>query len=103
MEELEAHGATEIGVDWSHPHPRVCFRWRGAKMFYVTSASPSDGVRGRENALTSLRRMLGVKRIIKKAAVVRERKRRMERPAALPDTFTVAPDPWTQLRRDEHG
>jgi len=102
IEELEAHGATDISVDTNHPHPRIIFCHNGVSRFYVTGASPSDR-RGLDNALASLRRMIGVRKLVRKSSVVRKRKRRSERPTTLPDTFTVVPDPWMKLRSAENG
>jgi hypothetical protein len=104
MAELHIQGATDVVVDPSHPHPRVCFTWNGAKRFYVTGATPSDR-RGLCNALTSLRRFLGVRRVVRKSLAPRRRKRCGDSVPKPPETFTIAPDPWRVLqeRRASHG
>lgn len=76
--ELKRHGATGIEIDRAHPHPRISFIWNGARMFFVTGSSPSD-CKGLDNALSDLRRLMGVRKIVRKSLSRRTRKRCIER------------------------
>lgn len=65
--ELSAQGVVDWDVDDGHNHPRLVFRWNGAVIKFVMPGTPSDRF-GIQNAVSQLRQMMGVKRIIHKSA-----------------------------------
>lgn len=66
--ELRAHGVTKWDVERNHRHPRLYFWHKGRRMFYVMPSTAGDR-RGHLNALSNLRRMMGVKRMVRKRYV----------------------------------
>ncbi len=93
---LREAGITEYEVDRSRPHHRLLFEANGRKVIFVYPASPSDSRRGLVNALTDLRRIIGVKRSAKRSDRP-PRKRNRTRPEPVL-TFPVRADPWEKLR-----
>lgn len=95
--ELQLHGVTEWRVDRHSNHPKVLFTFNGKPMMYVAPSSPSDRL-GWRNALTSLRKMMGVKRLITKSKAPKRRRNRTETKISLTDlSFSVRPDPFANL------
>jgi len=92
--ELRAHGITETWVDRAHPHPRLYWRHDGCRRFYVVPSTPGDR-RGVDNALSDLRRVLGVKRITRHSD--RPARRRNRTKAAVALTLTCRSDPMAAL------
>lgn len=96
--ELRRHGVTEWTVDTSHPHPRLYFTWQGRRRFVVYPSSTSDARRGAVNAVTTLRRLLGVRRIKTPTSARKTRVKAPDRLPPPPTQITVRPDPWAVLR-----
>ena len=69
-----------VGVaSWSvscNRHIKIRFAWQGRTVVFITPMSPSDAYRGQKNALSDLRRILGVK----------PKRRKSERPPKAPAT-----------------
>lgn len=63
--EIKAHGVTEYQVLLGGKHRKLVFTWNGKETTCVFPASPSDSSNGVLNALEGLRRIMGVKRIIR--------------------------------------
>lgn len=70
--EIEAHGGEVLRVEITK-HQRIVFMWQGREMFYVASVTTSDW-RAAENALTDLRRQMGVKRLVHKSTRPKRRR-----------------------------
>lgn len=97
VQELQRQGVTAWEIDYHHNHPKIRFVHNGKPMMFVVPGSPSD-VRGWQNSLTDLRKMMGVKRIITKSSGPKRRRNRTETKVALADlSFTVKPDPFASL------
>lgn len=96
IEELQAHGVTEWTVEHRGKYPQLRFDWKGRRLICPFAISPSDSAHGAANALSCLRKLMGVKRIPEKKSDGHKRKR--NRVEAVPDlSITVRPDPWTVL------
>ena len=93
--ELEAHGATEIEREITGgAHQVLRFKWRGRERSFFYPFSPSDGQRATKNALTELRKVLGVKRIITKSGKPKQRKLRgVREPVKVPRLKHIPPKP----------
>lgn len=64
--EIRAHGVKTWRIDKAgRAHPRLMFEFAGRPLMYVMPNTPSDK-HGVLNALSDLRRLMGVKRIIRK-------------------------------------
>lgn len=63
--ELESLGATVLGFEHGGKHDRVYYRWRGREQFYVLSSSSSDW-RAPRKAKSGLRRILGVRPVVRR-------------------------------------
>ena len=97
--ELERHGVTDYSIVPGGKHRSMKFRFDDREIRFVFPSSPSDW-RGLQNSLSDLRRMMGVHRIIHKAATGRGHRRRGEPESVpMPTTFTVRPDPFQVLAR----
>lgn len=95
LAELRAHGVTDAAIHRPRRgHPQIRFTWQGRRMFFVFAGTPSDA-RGQDNALSDLRRLLGVKRIIHKSTAPAKKRNRTEAPIVL--TFATRPDPLLAL------
>ncbi len=93
---LREAGITEYEVDRTRPHHRLLFAVGERKVIFIYPASPSDSRRGLVNALTDLRRIIGVRRQVKRSERP-PRKRNRTQPA--PDlSFPARADPWEKLR-----
>jgi hypothetical protein len=58
--ELATFGVDRWHIDRSHHHPRLIFEWDGREISYVMAGSSSDW-RSMRNAVSSLRRVMGVR------------------------------------------
>lgn len=94
LPELATHSATDVRVERDHKHPQIGFVHAGRKLIYVIPSTPSDR-RGALNALSDLRNLLGVRRIIHKSSGPPKRRNRTEAPVVL--TFAARPDPMAAL------
>lgn len=95
--EALSHGATEVRVTVGRKHRRLRFSFRGETKFYVFPGSTGDGMRAVHNALSDLRRLMGVKRVTNHSAS--PRRRRMDAPEREPcvPRLTMRPDPMAVL------
>lgn len=96
--ELRLYGVSSWTVDKSSGHHKYRFVFNGTELMYVTSGSPSDS-RAIERAMSSLRRVLGVKREVKKNPDNRAKPHRkaVKAPAELPH-ITPGRDFWGALK-----
>ena len=93
---LETSGAEHVHMTMGRKHPRVVFEWKGEEMFYVLPGTPGDTLRGAKNAISDLRRMLGLTPTAKRIGERRMRKAYApEVKAAPPERLTDLPD-WRQ-------
>lgn len=92
---LRGQGATEVEVEQGRKHVRIWFVWRGVRRFYISSATPSDGRRSHQNALGTLRHMLGLVGGEKRVGKRRQRRCRAPEPPVVLDRITAGKD-WTQ-------
>jgi hypothetical protein len=95
IEEIKTHGVTAWEIDTSHKHPQLRFEWNGSPMMFVFSSTPSDN-KAHLNALATLRRMMGVRRIIKKSTSPPKRRARTILLSKMSE-FTVKPNPLNAL------
>lgn len=96
-EELRTHGVHEWFVDETGKHNKLRFRWNDRSMMYVFPKTPSDSKRGVLNALSDLRRSLGVRRVIRKVEAREQRQRSPEKAHKEQLVITVKPDPFAIL------
>lgn len=101
LAECERHGIT-AWVEWSSNHNKLWFVKDGKRQFYVFSNSLSDGRRGLKNSLASLRHVLGVRRIIRKAKGRKRQRNRTDEPTP-PDHITLGKDPFDGLHAVAYG
>ena len=99
--EAKLHGVKEVAVENRRSHLCLRFWFGGREIMFVFAASPSDH-RGIHNSLSDLRRVMGVRRLIKKAKRVPGDKGKRGGPAhaslpPLPTSFPVKPNPFDQL------
>jgi hypothetical protein len=95
--ELESHGIGEHWLEAGGKHNRLYWRRDGRTRFFVFPTSPGD-VRGIRNSLSDLRKELGVKRVIRRAAAKPPRKPRERRVAPVPcPALSAPPDPFAAL------
>lgn len=83
-----------VAYEVEHGGKHVKYRFPDGRCF-TTASTPSDW-RATMNALTDLRRMLGIRRVIVHSAHA-PRKRNKVRVLEMP-SVTVMPDPWERLR-----
>lgn len=95
-DEMARLGITDYEFRRGGKHLRVVWTRDGQSRFYVFPSSPSDGQRGMQNMLAGLRREIGVA-APERAKSVRPKKRRARDVLAVPDEFTVRPDPLLVL------
>ena len=96
-DELESHGAVWLGIEHGGKHDKCRFRWNGVEQFYVVPISLSDNRRGTLNAVTELRRILGVKRAVKKNRGKKRRRDVCRRDEVKLGKITIKPDPFAVL------
>lgn len=95
-DELSAHGVKRWEVEVNHKHPQLHFEWNGKEMMFVFPNTPSDR-RGRLNALTDLRKIMGVRRVIHKSATPHRRKTRTVVSIPALGEFTIRANPFDAL------
>ena len=59
---LRQAGAHNVRIEYGSKHPRCCYSWLNKETFYVLPNSPGDAYRGQRNAISDLRRRLGIGR-----------------------------------------
>lgn len=85
--ELQAHGVTEWRVTRRSKHPAIEFSWHDGTLRYVYAGTSSDR-RSADNAVSDLRRMMGVKRVVVKSeAPKRMRNRTTSKKTITLETF----------------
>jgi hypothetical protein len=92
--ELEAHDVHTYHVDRARPHPQLRFEFNGRKLIYTFPASPSSR-EGIHNAISQLRRIMGVARIIKKSTSPPKKRNKTQPHEVL--TFATKPNPLLKL------
>lgn len=95
-DELKLHGVRSWDLDVHHKHPQIHFEWNGRSMMFVVPNTPSDS-RGHLNALSDVRRMMGVRRRIYKSSRVPKARNRTSVFLSFPTEFTVRPNPLDGL------
>ncbi len=95
ISELATHGVTDWWIDRDHPHPQLHFVWQSRPLMYVMSSTPSDR-RAHLNAVSDLRRLMGVRRVVHKSERPKRQKSRAIRIPAL-GSFTVRANPMNVL------
>lgn len=95
--EARRHGATDFRTEHGASHIKVRFVFQGRPILFVASHTSSDRRAGLA-ALTTLRRMMGVKKIVRRKAPHRKfgPVQRHEPPVTCP-TLTVFPHPFEPL------
>ncbi len=101
LDELQRHGICDAFVEQHSAHPRIRFTHNGRPMFFVFPSSPSD-MRGRglDNALSDLRRLIGVKKIVHKSTAPPKKRNKTSPETAL--TFSIKPNPLQSLVVMQH-
>lgn len=95
VEEIRSHGVVSWEIDRHHKHPQLHFDWNGAPLMFVFPSTPSDS-RGHLNALSDIRRLMGVRRLVRKSTSPPKRHTRTITLSALSE-FTVRPNPLNAL------
>lgn len=100
--DLLHYGATDVRITSGGAHPHIKFNYDGREMMIPFPASPSDGRRGLMNALTGLRKKLGVKKTKSALQLPANKKHhknanRASLSPVLPETLTVFSDPFACL------
>ena len=102
IDELARFGVTQWMVDQRGKHPKLRFSFAGRDISIVYPCSSSDH-RARDNAVSQLRRVVGIRKIPTKcpAAAARRTKHRLHAKVTSPPPvhFTVKPDPFSVLAR----
>jgi hypothetical protein len=98
--ELAAHGVAEYQIDDGRKHKKLRFSWQGKDVLYVMPKSPSDW-RASMNAVSDLRRLMGVDRLVVKNAERRAapRSRAASKAPPPPESLTLARDGLSTLAR----
>lgn len=101
---LRQNGVVSWIIDKTGPHKKYRFEWRGRKLTYVTSNTPSDR-RVLERAASDIRALLGVTRKTNKNPENRKKPYRKPLPKPLPSitSITLLPDPWEKLKEMKIG
>lgn len=89
---LRDQGATGICVDQCK-HFKIRFDWRGKRLLYVASVTPSDS-RSYLNGISTLRRMMGLVQEQKRVGARRTRRRYAPEPPIPVPSITGGKD-WT--------
>lgn len=98
MTALSEMGCDNISYEIGGKHGKIRFVFRGQEHALVVPLSPSDGRRGAHNAISTARRMLGIKRPVHKSGASRQKGTAPQRRPEPPE-LTPLPDPWEPLRR----
>lgn len=101
INEIHLHGVSQYDIEPHGSHRTLRFTFNGNKVMLVFGTNPSDR-HHLQNALSDLRRAMGVKRIVTKRRAARPsmlRSRPRAAPPVLPSA-SAAPlaDPWAPLR-----
>jgi hypothetical protein len=59
---LRQAGAHNVRIEYGSKHPRCYYSWLNKETFYVLPNSPGDAYHGQRNAISDLRRRLGLGR-----------------------------------------
>jgi hypothetical protein len=59
---LRQAGAHNVRIEYGSKHPRCYYSWLNKETFYVLPNSPGDAYHGQRNAISDLRRKLGLQR-----------------------------------------
>lgn len=100
---LKNTGAGDINIENGGKHPRIRYTWEGCSRFYVIPGTPGDARRGTQQALSDLRRLMGLTNTEKRIGERRTHRKRAARPGVqLPETITVPLDPMVGLWKHPH-
>lgn len=104
LAELATHGVTEYDIEDGRKHRKLRFIFGGKPILYVMPKSPSDW-RASLNAVSDLRRIMGVDRLVVKNAERRAnpKARAAPRDTAGPDSFTPMHDGLAALAHFQPG
>lgn len=95
---LLENGIEQWNITADGKHNKYRFQWNGREQIFMASSTPSDW-RCWMNAVSDLRRVLGVKRKVHKNPANRQRsyRKRVETLPKMPKV-TIRPDPWEKLK-----
>lgn len=98
---IRAHGVTDHDVEPRGSHRTLRFTYNGRKVTLVFGSNPSDR-HHLQNALSDLRRAMGVKRIVIKHRATQPSMPRLRMrgasPVLAPPSAAPLADPWAPLR-----
>lgn len=94
--EIRRHGVTAWEIDRGHNHPKLRFEWQSKEITYILPGTPSDR-RGILNSITDLRRVMGVKRLIKHSLSPAKRTSRTIVTLSAMPSLTVKANPLLAL------
>jgi len=97
LAELARAGVTEYEFQYGGKHPRIVFWHNGKRVMYVYPASPSDTNRGILNAVSGIRKLLGLAAPARgKSDRPPKARIRRDAPAPVLESFACA-DPFAKL------
>lgn len=92
-------GATNIVIG-PGVHPKMTWLHQGKTYLYTLCSSPSDH-RASLNAISTLRRMMGMTKSVKIVGKRRQRKQRAaKQPVPIPVVSTLPEEPWRKKLRE---
>jgi hypothetical protein len=94
---MEGYGATDMELTQGRKHFRLWFTWNGKRQFYILAGTTGDELRGVDNALADLRKIMGLSNAKPKSVRRGQHKDVRKREVLTPPTLTVKPDPMLAL------
>lgn len=94
---LESAGARDIYIARLTKHLQARWTWNGKAMAYTLPYSPSD-FRGTRNAISCIRRMMG---LVKTTKTIGERREKKHKPKQQPKIAESNYDDWRKWRQKE--
>lgn len=100
IEEIQRHGVKDWEIDTTGRHNKLRFVWQDKQMMHVFPKTPSDS-NGMLNNISTLRREMGVRRIIRKSKNPKKHKAKQVVGMSAPKNISLAPrtDPFACLAK----